>query len=189
MNILIINGHPGHESFSEKASQAIQKGAHHHCVKVLALKKLEFDLSLRNGYRGNELEADLIKAQSLIQWADHLIWVYPTWWWNMPALLKGFIDRVFVPGFAFQYEEGATFQTRLLKGKTASIILSMDSPAWYNRVVMRNVVLFNMRKGILDFCGIKTKKVFVVDNYHKLSAQKKAKWLRTFERLGSKLAA
>ena len=57
--------------------------------------------------------------QQDILWADHLVFVYPNWWSTVPALLKGLIDRMFVPGFAFKYRENSPFWDKLLKGKTA----------------------------------------------------------------------
>ena len=67
-------------------------------VRKLVLAEMEFDLNLSAGYKGKQpLEPDLQEAQELIAWADHLVFVYPNWWGGMPALLKGFIDRVFLP--------------------------------------------------------------------------------------------
>jgi len=71
--------------------------------KILIINELDFNPNLQFGYRKRtELEPDLLKAQELIKWADHLVWIYPVWWGSIPAIMKGFIDRVFLPGFAFQ---------------------------------------------------------------------------------------
>jgi Putative NADPH-quinone reductase (modulator of drug activity B) len=62
------------------------------------------------GYRKRtELEPDLLQAWDMLQWAEHIVWIYPTWWASPPALLKGFIERLFLPGFTFEYQEKSPF--------------------------------------------------------------------------------
>ena len=102
--ILVILGHPSESSLCAGLAQSYIEGARAAGaeVRLLALGALTFDPLLHAGYRGEQaLEPDLQAAQAQITWAEHLVWVYPTWWGAMPALLKGFIDRVFLPGFAF----------------------------------------------------------------------------------------
>lgn len=187
MNTLIVNGHPGKSSFSNALVQAYLAGTVEtgRSTNVLNLNELSFDGNLREGY-SSTLEPDLIRAQELIRWANHLVFVYPTWWWSMPALLKGFIDRVFLPGFAFKYQKGKALPDKLLKDKTATIIVTMDSPAWYYRLWMSNAGHIIMKRGVLDFCGIKTKKIIVVDNFKQLQTHQREKWLLKVERLAKK---
>ncbi|MEJ7676773.1 MAG: NAD(P)H-dependent oxidoreductase [Segetibacter sp.] len=102
--ILIISGHPDKESFNFGLSEAYKKGAISSGVdiKEIVVRDLEFNPNLQFGYRKRtELEPDLIDAKEKIKWAEHLVWIYPVWWGSIPAILKGFIDRVFLPGFAF----------------------------------------------------------------------------------------
>ena len=94
--ILIIDGHPGENSFCAAIADAYAKGAQSPEieVEVLSLRNLKFDLNLRHGYRKiQELESDLVEAQKKIKWCEHLVVIYPIWWGSMPALLKGFLDR------------------------------------------------------------------------------------------------
>ena len=79
------------------------------------------------------LEPDLLDAQASITWAQHLVWVYPIWWGGLPALLKGFLDRIFLPGFAFKYRPNSALWDRLLTGRSAELLVTMDSPPWYYR--------------------------------------------------------
>lgn len=187
MNTLIINGHPRTSSFSHKAMQAYTDGLKKtkKPFKIIDLQALQFDPNLSAGYKGNILEADLVMAQEAILWADHIVWIYPTWWWSVPALLKGFIDRVLVPDFAFKYEKGNPFAKKLLKGKTSTLIVTMDGPSWYYKIWMRNTGNFTMKTGVLGFCGIKTLKTIVVDNYGTLSDKQKEKWLLKIEKWAS----
>lgn len=118
--ILIINGHPDKESLNHALAAsykegAIQAGAE---VQEIAIAELEFSPNLAFGYRKRtELEPDLLDAWDKIKWADHLVWIHPVWWGGLPAITKGFIDRLFLPGFAFQYRENSIWWDKLLKGK------------------------------------------------------------------------
>jgi putative NADPH-quinone reductase len=96
MNTLVILGHPNADSLGSAIAERYAQGAQHHAnVKVLRLAELEFaPYSLGYG-KPLPLESDLQHAQELIVWAEHLVFVYPTWWGNMPALLSGFLERVF----------------------------------------------------------------------------------------------
>lgn len=152
--ILLIIGHPRKESLCGALADKYVSGAEKagHTIETIHLGGLEFDPILWGGYEGSQpLEPDLVKAQQQITWADHLVFVYPTWWGALPALLKGFIDRVFLPGFAFKYREGSVRWDRLLTGKSAHLIVTMDSPPWYYRWISRMPGHNQMKKTILEF--------------------------------------
>ena len=132
--ILIILGHPRTDSLCGGLARAYAEGAEAggHEVRVVSLGALSFDPILHNGYAAVQpLEPDLVAAQASISWAEHLVFVYPLWWGAMPALLKGFIDRVFLPGFAFKFRDGSVFWDRLLAGRSAHLLVTMDTPPWY----------------------------------------------------------
>lgn len=117
---------------------------------------MKFSPNLADGYRKiTELEEDLIRSQDSIRWAEHLVFVYPTWWGTMPALLKGFIDRTVLPGFAFKYRDNSPWWDRLLTGRSARMIVTMDAPVWFFRLVYGKPGHNAMKKMILEFCGIK----------------------------------
>ncbi len=156
--ILVINGHPRAESLCGSLAQAYaeeakQAGAD---VTLLDLHRLQFDMSLHVGYKSEQaLEGDLVHAQQLIRASDHLVFVFPSWWASLPALLKGFLDRVFLPGFSFKYRKDSPFPERLLKGKTGRVIITMDAPGWYYKWFNRAPGLHIVKKGTLEFCGVK----------------------------------
>ena len=136
--VLIIQGNPDKESFCYALAESYKKGAlgSKADVKEIKIREIEFNPNLSFGYKKRvELEEDLIESQHLIKWADHLVFIYPTWWGTMPALLKGFIDRVFLPGFGFQYRDDSVWWDKLLKGKSARLIVTMDTPPWYFRLI------------------------------------------------------
>ena len=158
--ILVIQGHPNEKSYCSAIANAYIEGKNLNGeISFLKLNDLKFDPILRLGYQGEQpLEEDLKMAQEKIKWADHLVFIYPNWWGNPPALLKGFIDRVFLPGFAFKYSTGA-LPTKLLQGKTSELIITLDTPVWFYRFFMGAPGVKIMTKSILGFCGIKNQKV------------------------------
>ncbi|WP_028610113.1 NAD(P)H-dependent oxidoreductase [Paenibacillus harenae] len=189
--IVIINGHPDPQSFCSALCRSYIEGAASRSAEIreIDLSQIVFDPNLKFGYRKRtELEEDLKEAQELIRWADHLVFVYPTWWGAMPAILKGFIDRVFLPGFAFKYRENSVLWDKLLTGKTAHLIVTMDTPAWYNRWIYRHAGHHVMKRNILQFCGITPVRVTEISPVKPSSAEQRAKWLDKIKRLGTKLA-
>lgn len=187
--ILIINGHPDKESFSFALSEAYKKGALDSGAEVqeILVRELNFNPNLQFGYRKRtELEPDLIDAQEKIKWATHLVWIYPVWWGSLPAILKGFIDRVFLPGFAFQKRENSVWWDKLLTGKTARIICTLDQPAWYYWLVYRQPSTNAMKKLTLEFSGIKPVKVTTIGPIRLSKDSYRANWLKKVEKLGLK---
>jgi NAD(P)H dehydrogenase (quinone) len=160
--ILIINGYPDSESFCADLAISYKHGADltNADCELVNLIDLKFDLNLHYGNRKRtELEPDLIKIQQDIIDADHLVFIYPTWWGTYPALLKGFINRVFLPKFAFKYRDNSLLWDKLLKDKSARLIVTMDTPKWYYSLIYKNPGHNSMKKGILEFCGIKPVKI------------------------------
>jgi len=189
--ILIINGHPDKDAFCNMLAKRYTEGAQSSgaSCQLIHLHELTFDPVLHFGYnRRTELEPDLLMAQQAIKDADHLVWVYPTWWGTYPALMKGFIDRVFLPKFAFKYRENSPFWDKLLTGKTAHLMVTMDTPPWYYRLVFGSPGHQSMKKGILGFCGIKTVKITTFSPLRGSSEAKRVSWLEKAERLGMALA-
>jgi len=157
-NILVVLGHPSLNSLNRKIADSYFDGAKKNFqVKKLYLPEIKFDPVLHEGYnKVQDLEKDLVKAQELIKWANHLVFVYPIWWLNPPAILKGFIDRVFLPGFAFKYKEKSPYPVRYLKGKSASVINTVGGPRILY-ILLGWLIKRPFTWGFLTFCGIKSK--------------------------------
>lgn len=178
--ILVILGHPVTDSFCGALSKSYIGGAQAagNEVRFIALGDMAFNPVLRNGYAiAQELEPDLAGARAMITWAQHIVFVYPVWWGAMPALLKGFIDRVFLPGFAFKYREGSQFLDRLLSGRSAHLLVTMDTPPWYFRWVYRMPGHNQMKRTILEFSGIKPVAITSFGPIKGSSQQKREGWL------------
>lgn len=185
--ILVINGNPDKESLCFNFAESYKKGAESTgaSCNIIHLTDLDFDPVLKFGYRIKpELEPDLVRAQEYIMEADHLVFVYPTWWGTYPALLKGFIDRVFLPKFAFKYREGSIFWDKLLTGKSARLIVTMDTPKWYYSLVYKNPGHNSMKKGILNFCGVKPVKITTFSPVKSATEEIIKTWIEKIYKLG-----
>ncbi|VVO75625.1 hypothetical protein PS732_01555 [Pseudomonas fluorescens] len=179
--ILLILGHPSTTSFcaalAERYAQSALDAGHE--VRQLRLGEMVFDPVLREGYQQIQtLEDDLNAAQSDILWAEHLTLVYPIWWGGIPALLKGFFDRVLLPGFAFKYRKGKAFPDKLLNGRTAHLLVTMDTPPWYYRLIYRMPGLHEVRKTTLEFCGIKPLRTLTFGPVLGSTDQQRRSWLQ-----------
>ena len=188
--VLIIQGNPDSSSFCDALAKEYKKGAFETNAeaKEINIREIEFNLNLPFGYKNmDKLEPGLIEAQKLIQWADHLVFVYPTWWGTMPALLKGFIDRVFLPGFAFQYRKDSVWWDKLLKGKSARLIVTMDTPPWYYQLIYGRPGHNAMKKSTLEFCGVKPVKISSIGPVKHSKESKRISWLTQIQKLGEKI--
>ncbi len=186
--ILIICGHPDHESFSGNVADHYQVGAEDagHTVVRVNLGQLNFDPILHKGYKEiQQLEPDLIDLQNKFKEADHIVILYPNWWCTMPALLKGLFDRFWLPGFAFNFNKQTKKIEKHLSGKTGRVIILSGShtpfQTWWKFGDYTNEIQY----GILEFAGIRTQ----VSSYgpcEKVNDEIRGKWLKEVENLGKK---
>ena len=187
--ILLINGHPDKNSFCFAIAEAYVKGAKESGteIKVTNIRDLNFNPNLQYGYqKRTDLEQDLLDAQDMIKWANHLVWVYPVWWASYPAMMKGFLDRTFLPGFAFAKRENSVWWDKLLTNKSARIISTLDQPSWYYWLVYRQPSTNAMKKLTLEFCGIKPVKVTTIGPIRLSKDSYRKNWLEKIETLGFK---
>jgi putative NADPH-quinone reductase len=121
-------------------------------VKIIHLRQLAFDYNYRDDMVDEE---EILAARESIVWSDHIVFAFPLWWGSFPALLKAFIDRVFIAGFAYKYAKDKQLPLKLLIGKTASMAITMDSPIWYYRYFKGARAEKQLKDDILGFCGIR----------------------------------
>lgn len=185
--ILIINGNPDKESLCSALAESYAEGAEssENHTTLLHLGELQFSPVLQYGYRKRtDMEPDLERALQLLLDADHIVIVYPIWWATEPALLKGFIDRIFLPGKVFREKPNSPFPEKLLTGKSARLIVTMDAPTWYNRLAYRDAGIVALKSGILKFCGIKPVKVTKFGQVKYASEAKRKNWVELVNQLG-----
>ena len=188
-NVLFILGHPTTGSLCDALLKAYGKGAAENDIQVrwLRIGELDFNPNLLHGYHRKEelvMEPDLLRAQEDIRWADHVVMVYPTWWGSMPAITKGFIDRVLMPGFAFNYVEGDPFPEKLLKGKSIRLMVTMDSPKFWFHIVYSAAQYTIMRKQIFGFVGFDPVRFTTFGAVRTTTSAQREKWLQKAEDLG-----
>ncbi|QJB32649.1 NAD(P)H-dependent oxidoreductase [Chitinophaga oryzae] len=188
--ILIINGHPDRESYNTQLQEAYKTGALQAGADVteIHLGSLQFDPNLRYGYRKRmELEPDLLDAWEKIKAAQHIVWVFPVWWGSLPALMKGFFDRLFLPGLAFSYRENSMLIDKKLKGKTSRLICTMDTPVWFHNLYYQATGVRAVRSQILRFCGLKITGTTYIAPIKHIKPGGKEKGLQKVKTLGQRL--
>lgn len=186
--VLVLLGHPDRATYSGEIADRYEKVAREngHQVERVNLGELTFDPILHKGYKEIQaLEPDLIKLQNKINEADHLVIVYPNWWCTMPALLKGMFDRMWLPGFAFNFDKVTKKLIKRLKGKTARVIIvaGTHSPfqTWWKFGDYTNEIQY----GILEFAGFKTK-ITAYGPCDHVDESCRADWLNEVDELASK---
>ncbi|NBX78911.1 MAG: flavodoxin family protein [Flavobacteriales bacterium] len=187
--ILIINGHPNPESFNQAMIDSFLSGitSPNTEVKILNIHELDFEPNLKYGFtKRMEVEADILKAQELILWCDFMVWFHPVWWGGLPALTKGFIDRTFTPGFAFKYRENSPWWDKLLAGKKARIITTLDTPPWFYYLLFNRPSVNQLKKTTLEFCGVKPVKVSYFGPLRNSTTASRQKMLDGAKALGEK---
>jgi len=187
-NILIVNGHPVEDSYGANLASAYQRGAieKNNQVSLIQVRELDFNMNLQYGYKKRmPTEDDIARAIQLLKQADHIVWIFPMWWYGMPALLKGFIDRTFLPDVAFKSGNGKLPQ-KLLKGKSSRIIMTCDTPQWYDYLVMKRPAINQLKKGVLEFSGITPVKVTYISPIKDSTAVFRKKWIEKVMVMGRK---
>jgi putative NADPH-quinone reductase/1,4-dihydroxy-2-naphthoate octaprenyltransferase len=186
--VLIIVGHPRRQSLCQALASAYASGARRAGAQVreLRLAELRFDPNVRSFDPSVQpVEKALLQARRLITWADHIVFVYPTWWGTMPALLKGFLDRVLAPGFAFT--EADRGFAPLLRGRSAELLTTMDTPRWVYRWIYGAPGHKAMARAILGFCGIEIARLASFGPVKDSNLAQRQSWLEQAQRRGQEL--
>jgi NAD(P)H dehydrogenase (quinone) len=181
MNVLIIYAHPNPKSFNHAVLEQVKKGLKEskNSFEVIDLYADNFNPVLV--YNDQVKRSDLLNDEEmtgyreLIKNADHMIFIYPIWWYGMPAILKGFIDRVFVSGFA--YISKGRERKGLLANKSATVIYTIDSPSWFVKLFRRNIEWRVIKNAILNYCGVRKVKRVMMAGVKSSKPAERQKWL------------
>jgi len=189
--VFIWVAHPKAGSLCSSIAQAYRGGLEKAGaeIRITELSDMAFDLNF-DGYGSDAppLEPDLLKWQKDITWADHILIVYPYWWAAMPTKAKAVLDRGLAPGFAYKYRGRGLAWDKLLNGKTADVIVTSDTPPFWDTLMYWAPGRRVLKNQVLGFCGIKTRNALQFGSV-KLATEKKVKgWLHRAERLGAKAA-
>ncbi len=191
--ILILQGHPdgGTPHLCHALAEAYADGAREsgHELRRLDVARLDFPLlRSQHEWEQGELPPGLCQAQDDIAWAQHLLIVFPLWLGEMPALLKGLLEQVARPGFAFKAEGGNPFGRKGLKGRSARVVLTMGMPALVYRYYYRAHSLKSLERNILGFVGIGPIHETLIGMVGQLKPEQAQSQLAKLRRLGLRAA-
>jgi putative NADPH-quinone reductase len=165
--IAIIQGHPdpagGH--FVHALADAYERAAREAGHEVRRIDVARLGLTLLHNAQEWEWKPPaepVAAAQQAIAWAGHLVILYPLWLGDMPALLKGFFEQALRPGFAIGKAAPGRLWKKLLKGRSARIVVTMGMPAFFYRIYYRAHSLKSLKRNILEFCGISPVRTTVI---------------------------
>ena len=192
--IAIIVGNPMRDSYSEALGEAYRRGAESggHQAEVFLLGRMNFDAILREGYRREQpLEPDLAAARAAFGACDHVVIIFPLWCGDMPAILKGFLERMLQPDLLAIQAAGrktnidqAKAEWKIFKGKSARIVMTMGLPGWFYRWYLGAHALKLLKRNILQFIGIAPVRSSVYGMIEAVSDDTRKQWLREVEALG-----
>lgn len=191
-NIVIILGHPSGEktSFCTALAKAYEKGARQagHSVSFIDIGQINIPyLKNRGNYADPGLSAELAVAQNKLKAATHWVIIYPLWLGFMPAKLKAFLEWVLAPGFAYDFESKKNpLSQKLLKGKSARIVVTMGMPGWFYRCFYGAHSLKAFERNILKFCGVTPVRKTLHGFVETVPDHTRRKWLEQMEEFGKR---
>ena len=151
-------------------------------IERFCVPEMDFEPDLKGGYTVLiDWEPDLLRLAEAIDACDHLVIAFPMWWGAEPARTKGLIDRLLLPGYAFAYHQDDPWWDRLLEGRSADLIVTMDTPPLFLRLAYGDAVIRRWRGQILGFTGFAPVRVF------RFGPVRKGGAARTFDKWTAKL--
>lgn len=184
--IFILQGNSDNEGFCGTLANAYEKGARDagHDVRRINIADVKFDPILHKGYKViQQLEPDLVRVQDSIKWCDHFVLFYPMWWSAMPAALKGMIDRMWLPGFAYHFNKNGMGWHGLLHGRSARIVMTMDSWPLVQRLLFGDSTN-EIARAVLKFSGFHPVRVKKIGSVAHLNEIHKNHWIHTMSKWG-----
>ncbi|MDX8364668.1 NAD(P)H-dependent oxidoreductase [Cytobacillus sp. Hm23] len=162
MKHLVIYAHPNPQSFNHAILETVVGRLEDQGNEVVVrdLYALNFEPVLSGNdfaaFQSGNTPNDIQTEQEHVKWADVITLIYPIWWTGLPAILKGYIDRVFAYGFAYAVNEQGGYE-KLLAGKKAVVLNTIGHPEdYYEQIGMIGAMKQTTDNGIFDFVGIET---------------------------------
>jgi len=185
--ILVIIGHPDPrpERLCRGLAEAYRRGAADggHDVRVVDVARLDFAaMRSRDEWEGS-LTPSLRESQEAIQWAEHLLIVFPIWLGTMPAHLKAFFEQILRPGFAMEVSGPGRWH-KLLTGRTARLVVTMGMPAFLYRWYFRAHGIRSFERNVLDFVGIGPIQETLIGMVEGRDTETRARWIAKLTELG-----
>lgn len=188
--IAVIQGHPDASSrhllhaMAEAYAEAAAAAGHE--IRLIEVAKLDFVLlRTQTDFEKGTLPASLETAREDMRWAEHWLFLFPLWLGTMPALLKGFLEHIFRPGFAMEYRPRG-FPKKLLAGRSARIVVTMGMPVFLYRWYFGAYGVRVFERSILGFAGIKPIRESLYGSVGSASESKRATWLADMRMHGTR---
>lgn len=185
-NFLVVFSHPKKESLVNAIKDAVIRGLKKNStvseVRVHDLYRERFDPLLYD-IEENDKDLTIQKMKGNVAWADGIVFVTPLWWSNIPAVLKGYFDRVFTEHFAFRYNQ-AGIPVGLLKNKKALLIGTCDTPSLLARFSRTSLGFKSVIRGVLKLSGIRDSRFILFGSVLASSEKKRKKWVKKAKALG-----
>jgi putative NADPH-quinone reductase len=187
--IAVIQGHPdaagahyGHTLADAYAQGALAAG---HALRRIEVAQIDFPwLRSKAEWEQGALPVSLQEAQAAIQWANHLVFVFPLWLGGMPALLKGFLEQVARPDFAITRVAEGSMPKKLLAGRSARVVVTMGMPAFVYRWYFGAHSLKALELNILGFCGIAPIHRTLIGSVESVGSARRDAWCARMHLLG-----
>lgn len=189
MRTLIVFNHPYEGSYCNAILNSVEKGLSRagHEIDLIYLDKEDFNPVMTSddllAFIDREpIDPKVLEYKSRLEKADHLVFIFPIWWELMPALTKGFIDKVLFPGVAYQYKENGLGMKPLLNNlKRVSVITTMNTPGVMYRFLFGNAIKKSLLRGTFWKMGYKNRKWISLNMVKMVSEEKRKKWLEKIE--------
>jgi len=184
----IIFNHPYEGSFCNAVLDAVTTGLTkaQHEVDLIHLDKDGFNpvmtaADLKAFKDRSPVDPQVIEYKQRLDKADHLIFIFPIWWELMPALTKGFIDKVIFPGVAYDYTQRGFMKPLFKSVKSVTVITTMNTHSFFYRLVFGNAIKRAMITGTFWKMGYKNRKWINLCMVKMVSDKKRKKWLTKLE--------
>ena len=191
MKVVIVFNHPYDGSFCNAILQSVTKGLvkGNHQIDLIHLDKDNFNPVMKagdlKGFRDKKpLDPKVLEYSDKIKNAEHIIFIFPIWWELMPAMTKGFVDKVIFPGVAYDYKNADNTRMKPLWNnlKGVTMITTMNTPNWLYRILFGNAIKKAMIIGTFWKIGFKNRKWISYNQVKQVSIVKREKWLFKLEK-------
>lgn len=198
MNIAIVFNHPFEGSFCNAMLSAVTRGLTRagHQVDLLHLDRDGFNpvmtaADLKAFRDKRPVDPQALDYQRRLALADHLVFIFPVWWELMPALTKGFIDKVIFPGAAYDYSNPENTRMRPLwaRLKGVSILTTMNTPRWLYALLFGNALKKALVLGTFWKLGYRNVKWLSFNEVKAVPRPRRERWLEQLEHRFAQLAA
>lgn len=195
MRVAIVFNHPYQGSYCNAILETVRKGLTNagHEIDLMHLDNDKFDpvmtvADLKAFRDHTPIDPQVLNYKDRLEKADHLLFIFPIWWELMPAMTKGFIDKVISPGVAYQYTKNGNRMTPLFSNiKGVTVITTMNTPKMLYRLIFRNAIKKALLTGTFWKIGYKNRKWINLSSVKMVSELKRKKWLSKLENRFAKL--